>query len=275
MNIFCLCITSVLAITSVFSDQNSKKNHMRFFPAADQSIAGVFLVTVLHLGNPQYFFNASEARSLCSSLGVSIATKEQVEKAITRGLETCRFGWIDENFAVIPRIHPLITCGRNKTGLVPWRASLNSLFDVFCFNESDAAAQLKDATTDTPRNSTYHSARSSPATQKTYSAFSAFLHSSSSTPEIIDIKAEPARNVGGAQRSTGGRLVLITCTSAFLVIAVVITAYLKLHRRCSESSDEKNQHEYIETEESACVRSMKDTEKSAPQDENIEVEDEE
>uniref|UniRef100_A0A672IHH8 Link domain-containing protein n=1 Tax=Salarias fasciatus TaxID=181472 RepID=A0A672IHH8_SALFA len=59
------------------------------FPAADQSIAGVFLVTVLHLGNPQYFFNASEARSLCSSLGVSIATKEQVEKAITRGLETC------------------------------------------------------------------------------------------------------------------------------------------------------------------------------------------
>lgn len=274
MNIFCLCITLVLVITSVFSDQKAKITDIRVFPAANQSIAGVFQVTsVNYLNQPQYFFNASEARRLCLSLGVYIASKEQVQKAINKGLETCRFGWIDEHFAVVPRIHALMNCGRNQTGLVPWRASVRQKFDVFCFNES--AAQLEDATTDTPPSSSYHSTRSSPATQKTHSAFSSFLRSSSSTREAIDRVAEPAHYVGGGKRSSGGKLILITCTSAFLVIAVVIIAYLKLHRRCSESSDEENQHEYVETEEWTSEKSIQETEKSAPQDESIEVEDEE
>ena len=47
-----------------------------------------------------------------------------------------RYGWIDEHFAVVPRVHALANCGKNRTGLVKWRASVTHKFDVFCFNES-------------------------------------------------------------------------------------------------------------------------------------------
>lgn len=61
------------------------------FPAENQSIAGVFKVSGLNgLNQSQYTFNASDARKLCSSLGVNIASKAQVQEALTRGLETCR-----------------------------------------------------------------------------------------------------------------------------------------------------------------------------------------
>lgn len=61
------------------------------FPAANKSIAGVLQATSLnHLNQPQYAFNASEARRLCLSLGVTIASKAQVKEALSRGLETCR-----------------------------------------------------------------------------------------------------------------------------------------------------------------------------------------
>lgn len=61
------------------------------FPAENQTIAGVFLVSYLSdLSLPQYAFNASEARWLCLSLGVTIASKAQVQEALTRGFEICR-----------------------------------------------------------------------------------------------------------------------------------------------------------------------------------------
>uniref|UniRef100_A0A3Q0QSB2 Link domain-containing protein n=1 Tax=Amphilophus citrinellus TaxID=61819 RepID=A0A3Q0QSB2_AMPCI len=106
-------------------------------PAFNQSIAGLVLVTSLNkLNQPQYAFNASEARKLCSSLGLNIASRAQVNTALSRGMETCRFGWVDEHFVVIPRIQPLANCGQNKRGLVMWRVDVTQKFDVFCFNES-------------------------------------------------------------------------------------------------------------------------------------------
>uniref|UniRef100_A0A8C5N870 Link domain-containing protein n=1 Tax=Gouania willdenowi TaxID=441366 RepID=A0A8C5N870_GOUWI len=130
-----------------------------YFPLPFPVVAGVFQVTRLNdFNQPHYAFNASEARLLCLSLGVHIASKAQVETALTRGFETCRFGWIDEYLAVIPRIRALINCGKNQTGLVPWRASVKKKFDVFCFNESGfkklfTAQQLNDTATDRPLNS--------------------------------------------------------------------------------------------------------------------------
>uniref|UniRef100_A0A7N8X9M1 Lymphatic vessel endothelial hyaluronic receptor 1a n=1 Tax=Mastacembelus armatus TaxID=205130 RepID=A0A7N8X9M1_9TELE len=107
------------------------------FPAVNQSIAGVFQVSYLNdLHQPSYGFNASEARRLCLFLGVTIASKAQVQEALRRGLETCRFGWTDEHLAVIPRIKPLTVCGQNQIGLVTWRATVTHPFDAFCFNES-------------------------------------------------------------------------------------------------------------------------------------------
>ncbi|XP_040898070.1 lymphatic vessel endothelial hyaluronic acid receptor 1a isoform X2 [Toxotes jaculatrix] len=205
MNMILLCFTSVLSITSVISGQNIDTSHIRVYPAANQSIAGVFQVSLLNgFNQPQYAFNASEARSLCLSLGVNIASKAQVQEALSRGLETCRFGWIDEHFAVIPRIKALFNCGQSQTGLVTWRASVTQKFDVFCFNESDAAIQLKDTTTDSRLSSKDYSGQTY-STQTAQHLSSSSPHSSSSTaPKTIDNEIEPARFVGSAQGSAGG-----------------------------------------------------------------------
>ncbi|TNN86598.1 hypothetical protein EYF80_003066 [Liparis tanakae] len=86
-----LCITSLFAITPVTSYQHIESSRIRVFPAENQSIAGVFTVSGLDdFSRSQYSFNASDARKLCSSLGVNIASKAQVQEALTRGLETCR-----------------------------------------------------------------------------------------------------------------------------------------------------------------------------------------
>ncbi|XP_008286919.1 lymphatic vessel endothelial hyaluronic acid receptor 1a [Stegastes partitus] len=240
MSILWLCITSALTVASVFSDEDIDIR-IQVFPA--QSIAGVVQVTSLnHLLQPQYAFNASEARMICSSVGLNIATRAQVDEALARGLETCRFGWIDEHFAVIPRIQALPNCGQNQTGLVPWRAAVTRKFDAFCFNESDAAAQLKDAATDNPLNSSSNpeNAPSNP-TDSDLSVNS--TASSDSTDDTVDSEGQLARLSGSAQGSTRGKVVLITCTGALLLTAVIIFAYLKTRRYCSLRSDMGQQQE--------------------------------
>ncbi|XP_035015548.1 lymphatic vessel endothelial hyaluronic acid receptor 1a [Hippoglossus stenolepis] len=276
MNMIWLCLTSVLSFTSLISGQSVDTSNIRVFPAMNQSIAGVFQVSSLNLLNqPEYAFNASEARSLCLSLGVHIASKAQVNSALDRGLETCRFGWIDEHFAVVPRIKPLSTCGRGQTGLVPWRASVKTQFDVFCFNESDAVTQLKDATTTSPLSSSDHSEQTH-STQTTQSASSSSSprSSSSSAPQTRDHEGEPARYIGSAIRSAGGKVVLITSTCGLLLTAIILIVYLKSRRVESQSSDMKQQQESIETEDWTCVKSVEQTEEDAQDEEKIQVEDE-
>lgn len=61
------------------------------FPAGNQSVAGVIQVSFLNDRNQvEYAYDALAARSLCASLELKIASKAQVEKALSRGLETCR-----------------------------------------------------------------------------------------------------------------------------------------------------------------------------------------
>ncbi|XP_005724401.1 lymphatic vessel endothelial hyaluronic acid receptor 1a [Pundamilia nyererei] len=264
MNIIWLCLPAALLVTSALSVQMTDIRNLRVSPGFNQSIAGVMLVTSLNeLNQPEYAFNASEARRLCWSLGLNIASKAQVQKALSRGLETCRFGWIDEHFAVIPRIHPIPSCGRNKSGLVPWRASVKQKFDVFCFNETDAAIQRMDEVTDSPLKSTHgvghtHHTTTPPST------------SSSSTPETLDSEIEPARFASSSQSFTAGKAVLIFCSCALLLLITIILTYLKL-RRCSQKSDVKEQKEYIQTEEWICVKTPTETKKAAEEDERIEV----
>ncbi|MBN3322430.1 LYVE1 protein, partial [Atractosteus spatula] len=138
-----LCLISCLSLTLAMSAllQNPiTKDGVQMTP----SILGVYLYSV-----GQYSFNVTEARSACESLGVTIATKSQVSKAQQNGLETCRYGWVDEQIAVIPRIKSLDKCGKNSTGLVVWRADHSNKFDVFCFNSSDPLINVTSVTTQT------------------------------------------------------------------------------------------------------------------------------
>ncbi|XP_020516728.2 lymphatic vessel endothelial hyaluronic acid receptor 1a [Labrus bergylta] len=264
MTMLCLCITLLMSIASVTSDRNINTSHIRVFPGTNQSVAGVFQVSFINQHNkPEYIYNASEARQLCSSLGVKLASKSEVRTALSRGFETCRYGWIDEHFAVIPRIKALSNCGQNQTGLLTWRTSVTETFDVFCFNESDAAIQLRDTTTDS-------SSRYSTQTLLSLSS-STSPPSSSSTPETSESEEKSALFVGRAQGFSGGKAILIITTCALFLIAVVILAYLKL--RNSHTDVKQQPEEYIETEEWTSVKVIKETQTAAQEDERIEVDD--
>uniref|UniRef100_A0A3P8YJ08 Link domain-containing protein n=2 Tax=Esox lucius TaxID=8010 RepID=A0A3P8YJ08_ESOLU len=138
-------LSLLLNLSLAFSKLHVDPSKFHAFPK--DHIAGVFQVHYKNQINQlTYAFNASEARDVCSFLGVTLASIAQVEEAQKQGLETCRFGWIDEHFAVIPRILPSLSCGKNQTGVIKWRAPVTTLFDVFCFNIS--AIHLEDTTAD-------------------------------------------------------------------------------------------------------------------------------
>ncbi|OCT83626.1 lymphatic vessel endothelial hyaluronic acid receptor 1 [Xenopus laevis] len=98
-------------------------------------IAGVLLAKS---SDHKHIFNFTAAESVCHVLGLQLASKDQVEKANKYGFETCSFGWVSEQFAVISRIQPNEKCGQNKTGLLSWM-SVNpaKVFHAYCFNASD------------------------------------------------------------------------------------------------------------------------------------------
>ncbi|XP_063737034.1 lymphatic vessel endothelial hyaluronic acid receptor 1a [Eleginops maclovinus] len=276
-----LCITLVFSITPVISDYNIDTSHIRVFPEEIQSVAGVFQVSHLNdLNQPMYFYNVVEARNVCLSLGVEIASKAQVEEALNRGLETCRFGWIDEHFAVIPRIKALSMCGKNQTGLVTWRAYVTKKLDVFCFNESDAATQLQDATTDSPSGRTDFSgqtqspSRAASSSQTTHSTSSSTLSLSfsSSTPTTTDYGAELALFVGSSKSSAGAKAIIITSTCGLFLILMIIIAFIKLRRSPAVRTDIKQTQEYIQTVEWTCEEKTEKTEEAAQEEESIEVE---
>ncbi|KAM7424174.1 hypothetical protein PAMA_000492 [Pampus argenteus] len=239
-------IMSVLSITAVISGQNITLSHIK----VHSSVAGVFHVNYINdLNQPIYAFNASEARALCWTFRANMASKAQVQKALMRGLETCRFGWIDEHLVVIPRIKALYNCGQNQTGLVQWRVSVTKKFDAFCFIESDNAAQLMDTTTHLPSESTY-------------STSSPIVSSSFTTPSFLnntDSGSEPVQFLGTSQDFAGAKAVLITLSCTLLLAAIVILAYIKL-KRLSQGFDVKQQEEDVEKEECTCEKNVKEPE---------------
>uniref|UniRef100_A0A3Q2XB15 Link domain-containing protein n=1 Tax=Hippocampus comes TaxID=109280 RepID=A0A3Q2XB15_HIPCM len=175
------------------------------FPA--KSIAGVIQLSFLNDQNqPEYGFNVTEARDICTNLGLNLASKDQVTEALNRGFETCRFGWIDEHYAVVPRIKALAICGQNQTGLVSWRAALDKKFDVFCFNQSGRIYLL------------FKSAQSI-----LWERFVTCVHYT----KLMIVKSR----MGPMYLScviVPGKVVLITSACAVLLVAIAVLAYMKV-----------------------------------------------
>ncbi|KFP52803.1 Lymphatic vessel endothelial hyaluronic acid receptor 1, partial [Cathartes aura] len=81
--------------------------------------------------------NFSEASNACNQLNLQLASKDQVEKALKHGFETCSYGWVKDGLVVIPRITSNKKCGKGNIGLVLWYAEPFKTFKVYCFNSSD------------------------------------------------------------------------------------------------------------------------------------------
>uniref|UniRef100_A0A8C6S5I5 Link domain-containing protein n=1 Tax=Neogobius melanostomus TaxID=47308 RepID=A0A8C6S5I5_9GOBI len=98
-------------------------------------VSGVLLLTG---PKGQYQFDFSEASEACLLKNLSIASRSQLQTALDNGLEACRFGWISEQVAAVPRLSSVSTCGSGKTGVVTWNASPENQFGVWCFGRSDS-----------------------------------------------------------------------------------------------------------------------------------------
>ncbi|XP_066503823.1 lymphatic vessel endothelial hyaluronic acid receptor 1a isoform X2 [Hoplias malabaricus] len=215
------------------------------------SIYGVFQAS--NMG--KYAFNASVAREVCDQLGVTIADKMQVLQALSHGFQSCRFGWIDEQIAVILRTEVNQACGQGKVGLIPWRAGLSALFDVFCFNSTDfeAHAQAHTSTSgtstiptvQTPKGGILQAKTTESASSAPHSPFSETYHTlnpSFNFPE--DNKKVQA--LGSANPSIGvvPTALLISTILTFLLAAVVAVWYFKIS---SARLWDRKQQECIET----------------------------
>ena len=130
-------------------------------------IMGVTLVTK----KTQPLLNFTEAQEACRLVGLTLASQDQVEEARKFGFETCRwetdsqtrwelcwlcvlaqqqeicvsiqfmcfcysYGWVKNQFVVIPRIISNPKCGKSGVGVVIWRSSLSSRHRSYCHNSS-------------------------------------------------------------------------------------------------------------------------------------------
>uniref|UniRef100_A0A8D2DMM3 CD44 antigen n=1 Tax=Sciurus vulgaris TaxID=55149 RepID=A0A8D2DMM3_SCIVU len=108
--------------------------------------AGVFHVEK----NGRYSISPTEAADLCKAFNSSLPTMAQMEQALAKGFETCRYGFI-EGHVVIPRIHPNPICAANNTG-VYILTSNTSHYDTFCFNASAPLDEDCTSVTDLPNS---------------------------------------------------------------------------------------------------------------------------
>ncbi|XP_024295925.1 lymphatic vessel endothelial hyaluronic acid receptor 1 [Oncorhynchus tshawytscha] len=268
-------LSLLLPLTLSFSGLHVDPSKINAFP--ERQIAGVFLVSCTNdLNQFTYAFNASEAREVCWYLGVTMASNSQVEEAQRLGLETCRFGWIDEHFAVIPRIEASKTCGQNQTGVIKWRASVTKLFDVFCFNAS--VIQLEDTTADTAlttpkQQEGAHPSPSGAASPPSTSLSPAIIHlvpstqsarptshSRSSLLSLSSFSDSPGVEVELPQSMSSA--ILITSAVVLLLTAMAILLYFRTNnglKTILPCWDGEQQKEYIETKECAAHTCMKDT----------------
>ncbi|XP_052440530.1 CD44 antigen-like [Carassius gibelio] len=79
-----------------------------------------------------------EARRLCEHLASSLASLEQVEKAYNKGLQTCRYGWINDSEVVILRHIQNTNCAGNKTGIIKIIQD-SEKYDAFCYDAEDTS----------------------------------------------------------------------------------------------------------------------------------------
>lgn len=97
------------------------------------SYAGVFLIE----GEDRHTLNYDSAQTACEEQGAVLAGPDQVEEAYNKKMETCRYGWMNNETVAILRHTSHENCNKNMTGLImnP-HVTKDQLFDAYCYNDS-------------------------------------------------------------------------------------------------------------------------------------------
>ncbi|XP_059421102.1 lymphatic vessel endothelial hyaluronic acid receptor 1-like isoform X2 [Carassius carassius] len=138
-------------------------------------ISGVLLVQSM---TNVYSFNATTAKEVCEAIKMRIAKKAEVETANKNGLQTCRYGWVEEQIAVIPRIEKNVNCGKNNLGVIVWTTTISKMFDVFCFKPAGPGGSFETTSSRfqpttrerTPSNNHYSTRTTHPSSIKSTSS---------------------------------------------------------------------------------------------------------
>ncbi|XP_008067473.1 lymphatic vessel endothelial hyaluronic acid receptor 1 [Carlito syrichta] len=130
------CFSLVLLLASIWTTRLLAQSSFRVEELSTLGPCRIMGITLVNKKvNPQ--LNFTEAKEACKVLGLTLASRDQVEAALKAGFETCSYGWVGDGFLVIPRILPNLKCGKNGTGILVWRVPFNKLYAAYCYNSSD------------------------------------------------------------------------------------------------------------------------------------------
>ncbi|CAH2325560.1 lymphatic vessel endothelial hyaluronic acid receptor 1 [Pelobates cultripes] len=226
----------------------------------------------------KYKFNYTTAVSVCQELGLTLASKVQVQKANRNGFETCSYGWVSDQIAVISRIQHNEKCGKNQTGVLTWSVEISKPFHAYCFNSSDMwvnSCKPEFPTTNVPTTKPQASTASEVLPNETSNTeiprTTVMLHHLQTTSTIYNIEdTETATtemlststipetetdNKQGKQASTHngnsfGSLpaALLTLALLFFAVAVVLgVCYIKKYKTNLLFTQKKEEKENVET----------------------------
>ncbi|XP_004613718.2 lymphatic vessel endothelial hyaluronic acid receptor 1 [Sorex araneus] len=177
-------------------------------------VMGITLVTT------KTQLNLTEAKEACHLLGLTLASKAQIETARNFGFETCSYGWVDDVVLVIPRIIKNPKCGKNGIGVITWASVSSKKSGAYCHNSSDTwinSCVPEIIPTDEPILSTQA------ATYTTEMTISDSTYSASSTDALTPNPPTPAPTSVVASTSTSKKIKLICVKEVLMETSTLMT----------------------------------------------------
>ncbi|XP_004418488.1 PREDICTED: lymphatic vessel endothelial hyaluronic acid receptor 1 [Ceratotherium simum simum] len=220
------CFSLVLLLAAIWTTRLLVQGSLRVEELSISRPCRIVGVTLVNKKAKEQL-NFSEAQEACRLLGLTLASRDQIEAAWNSGFETCSYGWVEDKFLVIPRIFPNPKCGKNGKGVLVWRNSLSAKSSAYCHNSSDTWINscipeitiTKDTIFNT-QTATY--TREMTVSDSTYSA------SSTDAPFLTTPARAPTTAL--ASTSTQRKRKLICITEAFMETSTITTeteSYMK------------------------------------------------